>query len=188
MNFKGHLTGGMVIGAGLAAGAYVFSEPLGVSTTPLLLGQIFAVALFFSLFPDLDISSIPQRWFFRSIFVILLILSYYQRFEEAALLALVAITPLLNSHRSWTHNIFTVLLFPVVIALIYEYLLTKELFFESFSINRIVEHLVNHRWLVLACIGGWYTHLLLDFIQVKKMKLMQPLSSKSVLLQKFHLN
>ncbi len=177
MNFKGHLTGGMATGAILSVGAFVLSEPLGVPAPPLLLGQIFLVTLFFSLFPDLDISSIPQRWFFRSIFVLLLILSYYQRFEEATLLALVAITPLLNSHRGWTHNFFSVLLFPVALAVLYEYLLTKEQFIQSFSMDRIVQHLANHHWLVIACIGGWYTHLLLDFLPVKKLKLIQPRSS-----------
>jgi membrane-bound metal-dependent hydrolase YbcI (DUF457 family) len=188
MNFKGHLTGGMVTGTVLTASAFVLSEASGIPAPPLLLGQIFAVALFFSLFPDLDISSIPQRWFFRGIFVILLILGYYERFEEATLLAIVAITPLLNNHRSWTHNFLSVLLFPVVIAGIYEYLLTKEKFFQSFSVDRIAQHLADHRWLVIACMGGWSTHLLLDFIQVKKMKSMQPQSSKSALLQNFHLN
>ncbi len=117
-------------GTALTVSAFVLSEASGIPAPPLLLGQIFAVALFFSLFPDLDISSIPQRWFFRGIFVVLLILGYYERFEEATLLAIVAITPLLNNHRSWTHNFFSVLLFPVVIAGIYEYLLTKEKIFK----------------------------------------------------------
>ncbi len=162
MNFKGHITGGIVTGAALTGSAILFSEPLGVPAPPLVLVQIFSITVFFSLFPDLDISSIPQRWFFRAIFIILLGLSYYEHYEEATLLALVAITPLLDHHRSWTHNIFSVLLFPVVMAGIYEYLLMKKQFFYQWSMDQLISHLHNHIWLVIACIVGWYTHLCLD--------------------------
>ncbi|MBF0279224.1 MAG: metal-dependent hydrolase [SAR324 cluster bacterium] len=168
MNFKGHITGGIITGAAITSTAIFLSKPLGIPAPPLVLGQIFGVALFFSMFPDLDISSIPQRWFFRAIFAVLLGLSYYDYFEVATLVALVSITPLLDHHRSWTHNVISVLLFPVVLACIYEYLLSKERFFDQWSADQVANHLSNHIWLVIACVSGWYTHLTLDFYQKKR--------------------
>lgn len=178
MNFRGHVTGGIITGVALATSAVTLSEPLGIAAPPLVLGQIFAVTVFFSLFPDLDISSIPQRWFFRAIFILLLILGYYEYYEEATLVALVAITPLLDHHRSWTHNIFSVLVFPLIMACLYEYLLTKDQFFHNWSFEQVSTHLLNHIWLVVACIGGWYTHLFLDYVQKQKLSLQRKRRSK----------
>lgn len=182
MNFRGHVTGGVVTGIALASSAIFLSGPLGIPAPPIVLGEILAVTIFFSLFPDLDISSIPQRWFFRAIFIILLGLSYYERFEEATLLALVSITPLLDHHRSWTHNFMSALLFPVVAACLYEYLLTKERFFYEISLEAIQGHLLQNLWLVMACILGWYTHLFLDHVQ--KVQLRQKRKKSSGLLAK----
>ncbi len=182
MNFKGHITGGIITGAAITATAILLSGPLAIPAPPLVLVQIFAVALFFSMFPDLDISSIPQRWFFRGVFVMLLLLSYYDRYEEATLLALIAITPLLDHHRSWTHNVFSVLVFPVVMACVYEYLLTREQFLNQWSLDQVANHLTTHIWLVIACIGGWYTHLSLDFYQKKRLGFTRQKRSKGSLL------
>lgn len=181
MNFKGHITGGIIAGATLTVSAVALGEPLGLPAPPWVLAQIFAVTVFFSLFPDLDISSIPQRWFFRGIFVLLLVLGYYEYYEEATLLALVAITPLLDHHRSWTHHVLSALLFPVVLACLYEYLLTKNQFFQQWSFERIVFHLQTHLWLVIACIAGWYTHLFLDYLQSQKLSFKRKKRSKMAL-------
>ncbi len=172
MNFKGHVTGGVVTGVAVTTSAMVLSGPVGIPAPPLVLAQVFAVTVFFSLFPDLDISSVPQRWFFRAIFLTLLVLSYYGYYEEATLLALVAISPLLDHHRSWTHNVLSVWIFPFILACIYEYILTKDRFFTSWSLENVTTHLLDNLWLVVACIFGWYTHLLLDSLKrFRKFKL-----------------
>lgn len=190
MNFKGHVTGGIIVGTLLAASALALNEPLnnislggiplGDSTLGdpslnmfaalILLGKIFAVTLFFSMFPDLDISSIPQRWFYRALFIILLVMAYKEFYEEATLLALISITPLLDHHRSWTHHFISALLFPVVLACLYEYLLTKAQFLDQWSFEVITNHLKQNIWLVVALIMGWYTHLFLDYLQKHKLK------------------
>lgn len=169
MNFKGHITGGVITGTALVGSAVLLSGPLSIPAPPLVLAEIFGIAVFFSLFPDLDISSIPQRWFFRAIFVLLLVLGYYEKFEEATLLALVSITPLLDHHRSWTHSIFSVLLFPFVAACLYEYLLVKDQFFYEISFEPIRDHLIQHPWFVAASVLGWLTHLFLDYLQKQKL-------------------
>ena len=60
MNFKGHSTSGAVVGVGIAAGAvqygYIDGDDLQTQVA------VAGTALFFALFPDLDTSSVPQRW------------------------------------------------------------------------------------------------------------------------------
>lgn len=162
MNFKGHITGGLITGTVATAATFLLSTPLEMPVSPLVLGEVFLVTVFFSLFPDLDISSIPQRWCFRLLFVGLIALSYYEYYEIATLLALVAITPLLDHHRGWTHSLLAAFLFPIALAGIYEYFLMKHRLFYDWSLEHLTQHLNTHLWLIFACILGWYTHLLLD--------------------------
>ena len=53
---------------------------------------VAGTALFFSLFPDLDTSSVPQRWFFRLVFFSLLYLGWTERYELATLVGVVVAT------------------------------------------------------------------------------------------------
>ena len=163
MNFKGHITGGLITGSVLTGGlALASSTLLAEPLTVVQLAQVFGVAVFFSLFPDLDISSIPQRWFFRAVFVGLLVLAYQEKYELAALLGIIAVTPVLDHHRGWTHSIFSALLIPIVLAALYEYVLSRDKWVYTWTVEGVWEHLNNYSWLVLACILGWFTHLLLD--------------------------
>ena len=68
MNFKGHLTSGVVVGVGIAVGAvdYGYIDGDDLQTQAAVAGT----TLFFALFPDLDTSSVPQRWFFRLVFLL----------------------------------------------------------------------------------------------------------------------
>jgi membrane-bound metal-dependent hydrolase YbcI (DUF457 family) len=162
MNFKGHITGGFISGALLTTAAFVFSSSAGPHHNLLPLFPIFGVTVFFSLFPDLDVGSIQQRWFYRAIFILLLYLGYQKYYELATLVAIVAITPILDHHRGWTHNYFSALLVPLFLMGIYECILAKDYPFHNWSFKHIYEYLKDHLWLVIASIAGWYTHLLLD--------------------------
>ena len=85
MNHTGHVVGGIIAGGAVCFLASTTGDvELGwetlneMSESPLsptqntktLLG-LFMTSLFMALFPDLDIQSVSQRWFFRIVFVLL---------------------------------------------------------------------------------------------------------------------
>lgn len=162
MNFKGHITGGFVSGACLITAAFLMSSSAVPSHNLQSVSSIFGVTVFFSLFPDLDVGSIQQRWFYRAIFILLLYLGYQKYYELATLVAIIAITPILDHHRGWTHNYFSALLVPLLLIGIYGYMLAKDYPLHNWSFKHSCEYFKNHLWLVIASIVGWCTHLLLD--------------------------
>lgn len=162
MNFKGHITGGLISGTILATATFIGNGSSGLFDPLKSVFSVYGITVFFSLFPDVDISSIGQRWFYRAVFILLLYLGYQKYYEIATLASIIAITPILGHHRGWTHSYFPALLIPLLIASLYEYSLTKNHFFTGESLLRIYKHMRNHQWLITACIIGWYTHLFLD--------------------------
>lgn len=106
----------------LKGGFFVFS------VTFLLLWKIFpqystlphfllflALALLGSLFPDLDVTSRVQRWFYRLICVIYLFLLLKHQTIELCILSIVAITVGLLRHRTILHDMRFLAFFPFVI-------------------------------------------------------------------------
>lgn len=158
MTFRGHLVGGTVFGVAAAGGATAarliapgdYGAALGVGAT----------ALFFSLFPDLDTSSVPQRWFFRAVFAALVYLGWRSQYELATLIALVALLPVLDQHRGWTHGRWSPLVMPVVLGGIYELWRWPQGDIDVGAGAGPMEPV--HLAFVLAAIAGWYGHLLLD--------------------------
>lgn len=157
MNFKGHITGGATAGIFVVAAASAITQP-----SPIMQLYLFLVTVFFSLFPDFDISSIPQRWFFRAIFALLIYLGFHGNYQLATMIAVLAITPVLSHHRGWTHSYWAALLTPIALAIFYEYMLAKPSSIDKLSFDKVQGHLATHAWFVIACISGWSTHLILD--------------------------
>ena len=160
MNFKRHLTSGVVVGVGIAAGAvyygYIDGDDLQTQVA------VAGTALFFALFPDLDTSSVPQRWFFRLVFCGMLVLGWTERYELATLVGILSLLPLLDHHRGWTHWKVSPLVVSLLLGATYEYWLARNAFVGEFDWAN-VRTLIQGHWIFLcACIIGWYTHLLLD--------------------------
>jgi hypothetical protein len=181
VNFRGHTIGG-VISATAVAGISIVVQytPINSSTiqqfikAPLSLEgaiptliALFLITWFMALFPDLDTASIPQRWFFRAVFVILALLYFYRQMEWFAILSFAAISPVLHKHRGWTHWKITPWLIALYLAIVFEYMRVKNGIFASFSWDNILEMFQQYWIFVIACIVGHYTHLLLDSKQVK---------------------
>ena len=123
---------------------------------------VAGTALFFSLFPDLDTASVPQRWFFRGVFMALVYLGWNEHYELATLLGILAVLPLLDHHRGWTHRKFSPLLVPVLLGTAYEYWRVRQVWFGEFSWTNVPYLLEENLVFLVACIVGWYTHLVLD--------------------------
>jgi hypothetical protein len=160
MNLKGHLVSGVAVGVGVAVGAthygYIGADDFNTQVA------VAGTALFFSLFPDLDTSSVPQRWFFRLVFGGLLYLGWTERYELATLVGILSLLPLLDHHRGWTHWKISPLAVSLLLGATYEYWRARHAFMGEFGWGN-VRVLIEGHWIFLfACIAGWYTHLLLD--------------------------
>ena len=176
MNFRGHLTGGLIAG-GIATGVSLGAGYVSLNTESIqqfvaqpfhwegeiqtLIG-IYVTTLFMALFPDLDIGSIPQRWFFRGIFLLLVILYFQRQMELFSFFAFVAILPVMHKHRGWTHWKITPWLISLFLAVIIEYFETKGDWAGNFSWENVLSFLQEFWGYVFACVLGHYTHLLLD--------------------------
>ncbi len=161
--YKGH-----IIGATAGSFAYVGmlaavppdllgANHLVLSDMQLLTG-LFVIAILFGLFPDIDTNSKGQDIFYGLALIADILLILDGRYEAAAYLGLLALTPIVGKHRGWTHSKWAMLLVPSPIFL--------------------VPYLQNHQLLDTAllvygaAVVGYFSHLLLDgkitrFIRVK---------------------
>jgi hypothetical protein len=117
-----------------------------------------ATVVFFSLFPDVDTDSVPRRWFYRGVLLILLYLAWSGQWLEATIVAMLALLPLVDHHRGWTHGRFVPLLLSVFSCGVL-------MWWEGWSIeNPAVSDISTSLRLCFigAAVVGWYTHLLLD--------------------------
>ena len=162
MTFRGHAVGGLIAGVGTACLALRWDllDPKDVWGWPGVLGITF----FFSLYPDLDTASVPQRWFYRAVCAILLYLSWRGEYRQATVLAIIAMMPLLDHHRGWTHWRISPVLVIVAPAFALAYWSgavdgdgagTSAV---AVATGLAAEHGIE----IAAAVVGWYTHLLLD--------------------------
>lgn len=100
-NYKGHLTGGLVIGL---ICVYIISWwlPLSIGITL----QLLLCGLFGSLFPDIDTKSQGQLLSYRILAVVLLVLIIQQRTAIALACSAVGIVPLVVHHRGLFHRVW----------------------------------------------------------------------------------
>lgn len=96
--YRAHLMGGFT------AYALVLFAIQRLAPTPLTMIEWLGCALIGSLFPDLDIKSKGQIWFYRLLFVVMGVLVIQQRFMLVAFMSVSCITPLLVKHRGLFHE------------------------------------------------------------------------------------
>ena len=123
---------------------------------------LFATALFFSLFPDLDTSSRPQRWFFKVVFAALLYLAWAGEYRTATAVAALALLPVLDHHRGWTHHRLSPIAAAAVAAAAYAWWkLDGSGLGGWIAVIRGLPQGLEMRF-AGAALAGWYTHLFLD--------------------------
>jgi membrane-bound metal-dependent hydrolase YbcI (DUF457 family) len=151
--YKGHVTGAVLVGAAYIGALQVLpgsiaAQAHGILSNWQMLAGLLVVAVLFGLFPDVDTNSKGQNIYFGIAFVSDVILIATGRFEAAAYLGLLAMTPIIGRHRGWTHTYLAMVLVPLPIILI--------------------PYLRNHQlWamgllLYGAAVAGYFSHLLLD--------------------------
>ena len=184
MNHSGHVIGGIIAGGGICFLASITGDveigweildeikdsPLSpTQNTKTLLG-LFSTALFMALFPDLDIQSVSQRWFYRIVFLLMLILHFNGKYDLFVIVAFCSILPVLHQHRGWTHWKITPWVIAVFLAVVQEYFLAQERTYGGFSWGNVLELLERYWLFVVACVAGHYMHLILDARSMRWLK------------------
>jgi membrane-bound metal-dependent hydrolase YbcI (DUF457 family) len=159
--YKGHIAGALALNTVYVAGVRVLPGgmlqrwDISLQDWQLLIG-LFVVAVLFGLFPDVDTNSMGQNIFFGIAFVAMIVLIVAGKFEPAAYLGLLAMTPIIGKHRGWTHSKLAMILVPLPIVL--------------------VPYLHNHHVWTLgaliygAAVTGYFSHLLLDGLIIRSVR------------------
>ena len=157
-NYKGHVIGGVALGAAyVAAMSYVPIEHLAEASGLLhdwqALAAIFVISVLFALFPDIDTNSKGQNIFFGLALAMDVLLIASGNIQAAAYLGLIAMLPVVGKHRGWTHSKLAMLLVPLPIVVV-PYL---------YNDNILPISLIYYG----AAVAGYFSHLLLDGLIVK---------------------
>ncbi len=109
-NYQAHLAGGSLAFAIALVIIVPYCQP-----TVLTAGEWLLFALAGSLFPDIDIKSKGQKYFYWMIFLLLLILAYTKRFIPLTIISIISTIPLLTKHRGMFHRAWFVIGAPLAI-------------------------------------------------------------------------
>lgn len=161
-NYKGHVVGGVLAGTAVSAGYYLLPGR-GLPDTAVLAGDwqllvaVYVVAVLFALWPDVDTNSKAQDIFFGIAFVADILLIVFGYFVAAAILGLLAMTPIVGNHRGWTHSRIAMVLVPLPIVLV-SYLSSQQVGETSLLIYG-------------AAVAGYFSHLLFDGLIIKSFRI-----------------
>ena len=142
-NYQKHLFGGTIAFGVVCYFLRAYNPPL------LTLLEWGLCSLMGALFPDVDIKSKGQKYFYTILFVTFILLVGQRKFFLVSCMSIIAIVPLLTRHRGLFHNIFFVVLFPLSVW-----------FALSLWHPEYAKILLNH---VIFFVAGQISHLLLDF-------------------------
>ena len=141
---KGHLFGGFVfLLLFIHIDSNYFYRP---STIDLIL--YLAIGMMFAVWPDVDIKSYGQKFFYIIFFMVDVFLIYSQEYKIAAYFGLIIILPILAKHRGWTHSTPAMFLVPAPL-LLYPMYVTNTFDLSGFPFYS-------------AALTGYFSHLLLD--------------------------
>lgn len=145
-NYNSHLSAGSITFAAILLLVVPYYPP-SITTA----AEWFLFSLAGSLFPDIDIKSKGQRYFYWFIFVLLILLATTKRFITLAIVSTLAMVPLLGKHRGLFHRTWFIIIAPFVlwyIAACHYHAFADALFFDVLF---FVAGALSHLWLDL----GW---------------------------------
>jgi hypothetical protein len=106
-SYKGHLFGGVFIYMMIVVGAAFYTMMSKVSFAQLI--EWLLCTLAGALFPDLDIKSIGQKWFYRALACASIVLLIYEKQQAFTIVSLCGLVPLLVNHRGILHRSWFIL-------------------------------------------------------------------------------
>jgi len=162
MDGRTHLAAGLATGC--AAGVTAWHTQ-SVNT----FGEAAAVAALwsaFSQFPDLDTASHPQRWFYRGLGALLVLWALGGHWQAAAIAGMLALLPLLQHHRGWTHRAWAALLVPLLALVVWRLFMDDGAAWAwenpAEGARSLADRLSHDKTWYSAMAGGYVTHLVLD--------------------------
>jgi membrane-bound metal-dependent hydrolase YbcI (DUF457 family) len=108
-NYKGHLVGGVVVYA------LVLLCIVGTASSVITWGEWLLCALAGCLFPDIDIKSKGQKYFYRGVLISFIVLAGQGRYEVLSCCSFVMITPMLVRHRGIFHNPLFIIFVTIIV-------------------------------------------------------------------------
>lgn len=142
-NYRQHLFGGLVAFGAVCYFVRAYNPPL------LTLAEWCLCALMGALFPDVDIKSKGQKYFYTILLITFIVLVGQKKLFLVSCMSIIALVPLLTRHRGLFHNVFFVIGFPFAVW-----------FVLSMSHPVYAPVLLNH---VIFFVAGQLSHLVLDF-------------------------
>ena len=144
--YKGHLAGGIIV-YGLLC--FMLIGVVVAQPSILTAGEWLIFTLAGSLFPDVDIKSKGQKYFYYIVFLLFIILAIHRHFEMLTCFSFVIITPMLVRHRGIFHRQRFVIAMPLLLW-----------FIVSISVPKISSQFFLN---ILFFIAGALSHIWLDF-------------------------
>lgn len=110
-NYKGHLAGGIFV---YLLALYCILQVRTVSLVLALEWLLFTLAG--ALFPDVDIKSKGQKFFYWILLFLSLILLFLNHIQALVVLGFIGLVPLLVRHRGIFHNFWFIIVVPSLVA------------------------------------------------------------------------
>ncbi len=99
-NYKGHLVGG-VVAYGLVL--YVF---YAYCPSAVMAGEWFLCTLAGALFPDVDVKSKGQKYFYWAVLALSVLAGFYKRYDLVLVISFFSVLPMLVRHRGIFHQLW----------------------------------------------------------------------------------
>ena len=139
-NYRGHMWGGFVAFALIIFFAIPHYHP---SALTMLEWLLFTIAG--SLFPDVDIKSKGQKYFYHIMLVLFVVLALNNHYRQLAVISILSLIPLLVKHRGIFHRLWFVIAVPLATAYclslqfpqLREALIMNSLFFVAGAISHL---------------------------------------------------
>jgi hypothetical protein len=116
-NFKEHQNNGIISAIIVGIILIISNNLINISLLDIILPVL--LTYIYSLFPDIDVKSVPSKFFYSIITALLIILYIYQLHKIANIIAIISIIPQLVKHRGVFHNPITAVIIPTNIFYIY---------------------------------------------------------------------
>jgi hypothetical protein len=151
--YKGHLAGGCVVYGlmlGILYGCLPYEDLAKYGSSPLIAMRWLICALAGSLFPDIDVKSKGQKYFYWVILAFFLVLIAQRQFRLLAASSIVAVFPMLVKHRGIFHKTWFVILAPLslwMLLVTYAPAYSQILFFDMLF---FIVGALSHLWLDLG--------------------------------------
>lgn len=144
-NYKGHLCGGLIVfGVALCCVWRVLNPSL------LTVCEWLLFTLAGALFPDVDIKSKGQKYFYHLIFLFFIVLVLKERYQMLGCCSFIIITPMLVRHRGVFHSPRFVIAIPLLFWMCVAFMMPKigyQFFFDTLF---FIIGCLSHVWLDLG--------------------------------------